>query len=76
VALLRSEQGDQIGLIFAYKATVYFCSFVKITEIAHIIGLFFPMVKVMYLFSEEMDRATFCASGHPGPEPKQHLGCA
>jgi hypothetical protein len=43
-------QGDQIGRIFAYWATVYelWVGFLKVTEVAEIIGVLVSTVK--YLF--------------------------
>jgi hypothetical protein len=37
------QQGDQIGRIFAYWEIVYVGHFLKIKEITHILGYFFPM---------------------------------
>jgi hypothetical protein len=54
------RQGDQIGRIFSYWATVNVgLVFVKITEIALIIRLLFATVKAVYSFSQEVDWATF-----------------
>jgi hypothetical protein len=45
---------------------------VKITETDQIIGLLFSTVKVVYLFSQEMDWATFWATFYPNTSG--HLG--
>jgi hypothetical protein len=56
-------------------------NFVKITEVAQIIGLLFSWVKVDYSFSHKMDWATFWAtfskksSGHPGRGCESGFGC-
>jgi ABC-type phosphate transport system ATPase subunit len=45
---LVSDQGDQIGRIFAQCAFVYFGQFLEITEEEQILGLLSSTVQVMY----------------------------
>jgi hypothetical protein len=44
------KQGDQIGRIFAYWVTVYFGTFLQITQIAQNVGLLISKAKVYVLF--------------------------
>jgi hypothetical protein len=42
-----SDQGDQIGQVFAYWAVVYFGGNLKFSKVAQIIGHLFTTVQVM-----------------------------
>jgi hypothetical protein len=66
-----------LGDFFVYWQTVFFGSFLKITELAQILGILFSTRQVMYWLRQKMGQATFGAiffqnsSGHPGMRYKQ-----
>jgi hypothetical protein len=59
---VQSNQGEQIGRIFAHWAVVYFGQFLKSCRNSSNFGATFSMVQVVCQFCEKMDWAIFWAT--------------